>query len=289
MSLNDGKNNRIYISDLDGTLLRDDATLSSFSRDKLAELIEGGVNFTIASARSFSSLGTIVGEVPFRMPIIEINGAFITDYHTGEHLVINRIDDEIVERIFSCVREHGLQPFVSTFNGSADCLYFEKLINGGMEWYHGDRVANRDKRLRRVGDLTGVFGEKVISMNVMGKHDDVKCVAEVIEREVGDRLENFLFENPYSPGWWWLTIHDRKACKSIAIRELMELEGFGAGDLTVFGDNLNDVKMFQMAGRAIAVGNATDEIKGYADEIIGPNEVDSVVKYILKETGVGGA
>ncbi len=288
MNLNNGNNNRVYISDLDGTLLRDDATLSYYSRDKLAELIESGVNFTIASARSYTSLRPIVGEVPFRLPIIEINGAFITDYHTGEHLVINEIDSAIVGRIFACIREHGLWPFVSTFNGSQDCLYYEKLINGGMEWYHADRVSNRDKRLRRVGDLSGVFAEKVISMNVMGRHDDVKDLAEVLEREVGDGLENFFFENPYSPGWWWLTIHDRKACKSIAIRELMELEGFGAGELTVFGDNLNDVKMFKMAGRAIAVGNATDEIKSYADEVIGLNEDDSVVKYIMREVGGSG-
>lgn len=289
MSLNSSKNNHIYVSDLDGTLLRDDATLSSYARDKLGKLIDGGVNFTIASARSYSSLQPIVGKVPFRLPIIEINGAFITDYHTGEHLVINEIDSEIVSRIFCCVREHGLWPFVSTFNGSQDCLYYEKLINGGMEWYHNDRTVNRDKRLRQVGDLSGVFGEEVVSMNVMGRLEDVKDVADVLKREIGDGLENFFFENPYSPGWWWLTIHDRKACKSIAIRELMELEGFGAGELTVFGDNLNDVKMFRMAGRAIAVGNATDEIKGYADEVIGPNEDDSVVKFIMREVGGNSA
>ena len=56
--------------------------------------------------------------------------------------------------------------------------------------------------------------------------------------------------------------------------------------LTVFGDNLNDVNMFKMATKAVAVENATDEIKNYADEIIGPNESDSVIKYIMeKEKG----
>ena len=276
----------IYISDLDGTLLRDDATLSSYTRDKLTELIDAGVNFTIASARSFTSLRTIVGDIPFRLPIIEINGAFITDYHTGKHLIINEIEPEVAMRVFSYTREHNLMPFVVTFNGSADCVYYQEIINGAMQWYYNDRRANADKRLRHIDDITSAFTEDVISMNVMGAHEDVRHLAGLLEEEFSDKLENFFFENPYSPGWWWLTIHDIKACKSIAIRELLELAGFESENLTVFGDNLNDVKMFKMAARAVAVANATDEIKQYANHVIGSNEEDSVVKFILHESNL---
>jgi hypothetical protein len=56
--------------------------------------------------------------------------------------------------------------------------------------------------------------------------------------------------------------------------------------LVVFGDNLNDVRMFKMAARAVAVENASDEIKQYATEIIGPNEDDSVVKYVTEKEGL---
>lgn len=280
---------QIYISDLDGTLLRDDATLSSYARDKITELLDAGVNFTIASARSCTSLKMILGDIPFRLPIIEINGAFITDYHTGEHLIVNEIEPEVVRRVFSYTRQHDLMPFVVTFNGTEDCVYFQEIINGAMQWYHDDRRANNDKRLRHVDDITSVLDEDVISMNVMGAFDDVRHLADLLEKEFSDKLENFFFENPYSPGWWWLTIHEVRACKSIAITELLELKGFDAEHLTVFGDNLNDVKMFKMAAKAVAVENATDEIKQYATEIIGTNEEDSVVKYIADRFTAGNA
>ncbi len=286
MTLETSNEKQIYISDLDGTLLRNDATLSSYARDKLTELLGAGVNFTIASARSFTSLKMILGDIPFRLPIIEINGAFITDYHTGKHRVINEIEPEVAMRVFSYTREHDLMPFVVTFDGIEDCVYFQEIINGAMQWYHDDRRANSDKRLRHIDDITSAFKEDVISMNVMGAFDDVRHLADLLEKEFSDKLENFFFENPYSPGWWWLTIHEKKACKSIAIRELLELAGFESENLTVFGDNLNDVKMFKTAARAVAVANATDEIKQYANHVIGSNEEDSVVKFILQESNL---
>jgi Cof subfamily protein (haloacid dehalogenase superfamily) len=273
----------LYISDLDGTLLRDDATLSPYTRDKLTRLLDSGVNFTIASARSISSLRPILGDIPFRLPVIEINGAFITDYRTGRHLVVNKIDPDVARQIFGRILQHKLLPFVSTSNSVADCLYYQDLINGGMQWYFDDRTANGDRRLRRLSDLADAFSEDVVSMNVIGRRQEVGPLAAQLAQEFPNRLENFFFENPYSPGWWWLTIHDRTACKSIAIRELTRLHGFGMHNLTVFGDSLNDVKMFRMGARAVAVANATDEIKRHAHTIIGPNTDDSVVKFILAE------
>ena len=282
--MNDTDNNRIYISDLDGTLLRNDATLSSYTRQKICELLDSGIQFTIASARSINSLRPMLDGIPFQLPIIEINGAFITDFQTGRHLIVNKIESDIVEQVFSCITAHNLLPFVSTFNGHEDCLYFQDIITDAMQWYLNDRKANEDARLRHVDDITAAFNDDCISLNVMGPRQQVEHLAGQLDRELGDSLENFFFENPYSPGGWWLTIHDRKACKSIAIRELAELAGFRMDDLTVFGDNLNDVKMFKTAARAVAVANATDEIKQYAHHVIGSNQDDSVVKFILHDS-----
>ena len=88
-------------------------------------------------------------------------------------------------------------------------------------------------------------------------------------------------ENPYSPGWYWLTVFDSHATKDQAIMELMDRYGFTADNLTVFGDNDNDIGMFKLASRAIAVANAKDELKRYADQIIGLNDDDSVVRYLV--------
>jgi hydroxymethylpyrimidine pyrophosphatase-like HAD family hydrolase len=51
-------------------------------------------------------------------------------------------------------------------------------------------------------------------------------------------------------------------------------------DVTVFGDQLNDASMFQIAGRGVAVSNAVESIKGIAHQVIGDNESDAVVRYL---------
>ena len=63
--------NKIYISDLDGTLLRNDASLSSFSKNTLIELIDRGLIFTVATARSIASVREILRGLKLNLPVIE--------------------------------------------------------------------------------------------------------------------------------------------------------------------------------------------------------------------------
>ncbi|MHC4555172.1 MAG: HAD hydrolase family protein, partial [Planctomycetota bacterium] len=77
------------MSDLDGTLLQGDGTLSHYSRNALIELLEAGVHFTVASARAWGEIVPVLGDLPLTLPVIAINGAYLTDYKTGNHLVIN--------------------------------------------------------------------------------------------------------------------------------------------------------------------------------------------------------
>ena len=276
-------NQQIFISDLDGTLLHGDGTLSEFSRAKLTELLGAGVQFTVASARAWGEIVPVLGELPLLLPVIAINGAFITEYATGRHLVINNIENGFAETIYQHILDNQLLPFIVTHNGTEDCLYWQDLKNEQMQWYHDILHVHKDKRIRRIEDLKQVLAEKVIAFAVMGPREHVTALSELLAGEYPGLLENFLFENPYTPGHWWLTIHDQKACKSKAIKTLVEMTGHTVKNLTVFGDHINDIKMLQLAGTGVAVANAEDELKQHADQIIGRNEDDAVVKYIEEQ------
>ncbi|MBN1124014.1 MAG: HAD family phosphatase [Sedimentisphaerales bacterium] len=278
-------NKRIYISDMDGTLLRNDASLSDNSRRILTRLLGQGVAFTVASARSVIAIRQALGDLPLRLPVIAINGAFISDYATGRHLMINAMSPELVAEIYSRILKHECIPFISAFDGAQDRLYFSQLSNAGMQWYHDDRHNSGDDRLTFLEDLTHSIGrDHIVSLSVIGPQEEIAPLAYELEEELGNRLENHFFPNPYSPPWWWLTIHDKRSCKSQAVQQMVEYAGFSMDDLVVFGDNLNDVKMFQQTRRAIAVANGTEEIKQYATEVIGSNEEDSVVNYVLQDS-----
>ena len=276
-------NQKIFVSDLDGTLLRGVGTLSDYSRTVLTELLQNGVQFTVASARAWSEITPVLGDLPLRLPIIAINGAYLTDYATGNHLVINDIEHSLATAVYQHILKGQLLPFIVTHNGTEDCLYWQDLKNEQMQWYHDILHVHKDQRIRRIEDLKHALAEKVIAFAVMGPRETVTALSELLADEYPGLLENFLFENPYSPGHWWLTIHDQRACKSKAIRTLVEMTGHNLANLTVFGDHINDIKMFRLAIKAIAVANAELEVKAVADEIIGSNDDDAVVKYMLQE------
>lgn len=270
----------LYVSDLDGTLLTNEATLSPFSRNTLCQLLKEGMLFTVASARSVVSMAMMLEGVKLPLPVVEFNGAFLSDLETGRHEVINSLDPAVVEDIYCLLPEFGCIPFVSTFNGTEDCVYYNDIINEGMRWYLDDRLAKQDKRWRHTDNLRHSFGDQVVCLIIIGAADVLLELEAAVQERHGSLVEMHYYENQYSPGWYWLTIHDRRASKDQAIRVLQETYGLRDHRLVVLGDHNNDIKMFRIADCAVAVANATAELKQYATQIIGSNQEDSVVKYL---------
>lgn len=273
----------VYISDLDGTLLEPGGTLPLASRTALAQMLQGGLAFTVASARSVASIQTLLAGVPLTLPIIEFNGAFISNLATGRHEIVNALGPEVVEDVYRLAREYQCAPLVSTFSGAEDCVYYAQVGSAGMQWYRDDCAARNDSRWRLVDDFAQAFGEQVVCLTMIDKQDKLaELEAAIIARWAGG-VEMHLFENMYSPGWHWLTVHDRRATKDQAIAILRERYGLQNHRLTVFGDQINDLKMFAAADCAVAVANADPRVRARAHQTIGPNTDGSVARFIQNE------
>ena len=270
----------LYVSDLDGTLLRNDATLSQYSLTKLQQLIMDGLHFSVARARSVVSMQTILAGLDLRLPIIEFNGAFISDLHSGRHHIVNAIQSDIAESIFGDIEQKCQTPFISTFDGVEDHLYYSESSNAGEHWYVKNRIEHGDSRLCLTNNLINSFKEQIVCLTVIGGNEALSELELELRESYGIFVEIHHFENAYSPGWHWLTIHDKRATKDQAIRTMMDAYNLIDHELIVFGDQANDIKMFQDASHAIAVSNADDEVKSHATRVIGSNEEDSVVKFI---------
>ncbi len=126
---------QLYVSDLDRTLLSSTGLLSDFSRKHLTELLNSGLNFTVATARTVSEIRPVLGKLPLRLPVIAVNGAFLSDYQTGKHLAVNNLSSENASAIFDTIMRIGLHPFICAIEGDVDYIYYQSLINPAMEWF----------------------------------------------------------------------------------------------------------------------------------------------------------
>ena len=229
------------------------------------------------------SIREILEDLPLQLPVIGFNGGFISDIKTGKHQLIQRIEKGLVENLVAVIQDYGLLPFVSSFDGERDRLYFTGSLNGGMEWYLEERRSNRDPRLSQVDRLDSVLDQDVICLTVIGRQGELNEIEKTVKERYPLQVETHCYENQYSPGWFWLTLHDHRSTKDQAIRILQERHGLQDRKLTVFGDHLNDIKMFRSAHRSIAVENAVPELKVHAHQVIGPNHQDSVARFIEKD------
>ncbi|MCH2108972.1 MAG: Cof-type HAD-IIB family hydrolase [Polyangiaceae bacterium] len=282
---NPKKPSSLYLSDLDGTLLDHKGELSERTRQGLLKLLQEGIAFSVASARSYFSITKLFGDIPFQLPIIEFNGAFLTDYQTGEHLEINSLGRALGEEIFDRVRLAQQRPFVCSFNGEEDCLHYDELQNPGMVWYENRRRSAGDPRLRQTRDLRSTMQEEVVSLTVMDQGEaKIRSLHDELKLAYGDELQLYCYENEYSRDTWWLTIHHRNASKHIAMKTLRE-KFAPDHELVAFGDNVNDLLMLEHADRAIAVENAVPELLGLADQVVEHHAKDSVIRFIENDFG----
>lgn len=274
----------LFVSDLDGTLLRSDATLSPYARSRLAAWLDAGLNFTIATARAMPSIHSILGGLPLSLPVIELDGALVTDPTSGRHVTAQAIDANAAERILGVILDREVRPFVATLVADQVRLAYAELENAAMLWYRDEKLAKGDPRLEPMRDLANALVGTVLTFTILDRFEVVQRIREKVEL-IGS-VRAVCYEHPYCLGFWECSIRARAATKGAAIRALEVATGRRFRRLTVFGDHVNDIDMFRIADHAVAVENAAAELRELATELTESNDDDGVVRW-LERSGAG--
>jgi len=274
---------RFYVSDLDGTLLDDRARLSPFARSALSRLLAAGVAFTVATARSAPAVRAILGALPVPLPIIEQNGACVTDLATGRHLIVNAMPLEVGHRVLGHFRRFAVDPIVACIVDGVDRLLFESPSNAGTSWYIEEKRNSMDPRLEQAPKLGLDFSTRLLSLTTLVPEGVGRALAGALTAELDDDVQLRFGHNGYVPGFWELSVLGAGATKSAAIAALRQELGLHDAELVVFGDAENDIDMFRCADTAIAVENAAPELLAIATRVVGSNVADGVVRWLLDE------
>lgn len=271
---------RFYVSDLDGTLLDPQARLSDVTRAGLTELLAEGLAFTVASARHVTSIARILEGLPIQLPVVSSNGAFISDLRTGRHELVNAMEPALGEALYALVRRHDLMPFLATHGPLGDQVFWQEVRNEGQQRFVDERQRNADPRLRHTDHLHEALKDPLVSLLVVDRAEPLMALQADIEATCGDLVTTHLAEDIYFPGWPWLNVHDRRASKDQAIATLAERYALHERELVVFGDQVNDLSMLRAARHAIAMANASEDVKLAAHRVIGYHHEDAVLHYI---------
>lgn len=160
---------KLFVSDLDGTLLNNEQELSEKTVEIINNLIDKGMNFTIATARSLDSSCRIIKPLRLKLPMILMNGVYVYDPAAGENLVSNFVEKREAEEVLKFFEENDISPFVYTTNSQKENrVYYKGIFNKAQEGYTNDRLSKGDKRFRLVDDLKVSLDQDIIAIVCIG-------------------------------------------------------------------------------------------------------------------------
>ena len=272
----------LYVSDMDGTLLGDDSQLSRNTIDTLNRVIGplGGL-FTVATARTPATVVPLMQQVRATLPFVVIGGSAMWNPVTRAYEHTRWIDVDTVNAVARVFAAHHINPFIYRRHGPRMLIAHHY---GAMSRQEEDFVAaRRHLPLKRfiLGDpgYLHAQGEALLIFS-MNKYAVLQAIAADLQAQVPS-CSVMVYHDIFDESEGYLEIFTAGTSKAAAIREVAR--EVGATRVVVFGDNRNDITMMQAADYSVAVGNAFDEVKAVAGEVIGPNTADSVARWIEQD------
>ena len=266
----------IYITDLDHTFLRSDLSISDFSADvwnaKAKETI-----MSVATARSFQKSQELLKKLQINAPMILLDGAIII---TPERKVIDlkTIGKEIGDAIVDVGLQFDIDPFVIGVKDKElnEAFLYPRKLND----YQKDVLKGYKDDPRMQFNPENRTMEQNLKIVYFGYEDQLRPLYNEIVKIFGKTIEAKLSPEKYGGGYFLTLLHP-EGDKAHALSKVMEYMERDASDITVFGDSVNDIGMFKLAGTSVAVSNALDEVKAVADVILPhTNDEDAVAKYL---------
>ncbi len=266
----------IYITDLDHTFLRTDLSVSSFTQEVWNSMADDSI-LSIATARTYKKTAQFLKDIHINAPMILLDGALIA---TMDKKIIDTkfINKEVADVIIDEGGKFGIYPFVLAL---ADKNLNEAFLYSTVLNEHQKEVLTRyskDDNLKECKNIRAM--DENFKIVYMGEEQLLRKLALHVETIFGDTLKYILAPEAYV-GCYFLTILHKDADKSHGIKSVSEYVDFDLSKLTVFGDNFNDIGMFELAGSSVAVANAQEGVKKLADIILPhTNDEDAVAKYL---------
>jgi Cof subfamily protein (haloacid dehalogenase superfamily) len=277
----------VCVCDLDGTLLRPDATLSSFARDALNQLITAGVHVTVASGRSLQAVRALLDGALLRLPVIGLNGALISELDTGRHLLIQAVDPTPAQVSVAILAAHGASPVITSWDGLQDRVHHTETMNTATDWWVAEKREYGDPRLQLSQNLDAVARqEEVVLITGFVPDQAAGRLLERLRAELGEAAIIHAGQHIYCTGWIEFQIQHPDADKGHAVPQFLKLTGLSGSTVLACGDHLNDLGMFAIADESVAPANAHPSVLAAATATAASNDEDGVLHWLLNRAGL---
>ncbi|MEV0325032.1 HAD family hydrolase [Micromonospora echinospora] len=258
---------RLVATDIDGTLLGPDRTLSPYTARVLERISTQGTPVVLVTGRPIRWLQLVYDQLHAPLPAICANGAVVYDPATDEVLRADPLAPELLAEVARRLR--AAVPGVSLAVEVVDSRQMRHEAHFPLTWDADPTVI---RAIETPEELLAAPAVKLLAR--AGVQDPDRFTSVVAEALAG------LAEATHSSRSGLVEISASGVTKAAGLAWYCARQGLSARDVLAFGDMPNDVPMLTWAGRAVAVGNAHHAVLAIADEVTAANSEDGVATYL---------
>jgi Cof subfamily protein (haloacid dehalogenase superfamily) len=263
----------LVVSDVDGTLLTKDKTLTDRASAAVRRLHDAGLDFTITSSRPTIGMGFLIEPLQITLPIGAFNGSSIVDPKLNpieQHL----IPTAAAQRSLDVLNQFGVDIWLFTNE-----LWLTRHPDG-------EYVPAEKRAIRAAPTIVRDFTPYVsTACKIVGASSDAallqRCEA-AMQQAVGTQATAVRSQSYY------LDVTPPGCDKGTFVEAMAKRLGISTDAVATIGDMQNDLAMFRKSGMSIAMGNATDDVKRVASHVTSSNEDEGfagAIDMILKANG----
>jgi Cof subfamily protein (haloacid dehalogenase superfamily) len=276
-------------TDMDGTLLNSMQQISEENKAAILKAQKAGIEVVVATGRSYQEATYVLNKKGITCPIICVNGAEVRS-REGEVISATPISKQVAREVAAKLEEMDIYFEVYTDKGTysvdlekAVSILVDIVVTANPE-VDPEFVRQKAEARRRDGLVHPIDDYETLFKNDEFRiykflafsfdMDKLKAASESLKE-----LEDL---NVTKSGVENIEITHRNAQKGIALEAFVNARGISLSETMAIGDNFNDVSMFEKAGRAVAMGNASPGIKSLCDWVTDTNDESGVGKAILE-------
>ena len=265
----------LVVSDVDGTLLTKDKTLTDGARGAVRRLHEAGIGFTITSSRPTIGMRFLIEPLAITLPVGAFNGSSIVDPQLTpieQHL----IPASAAQRSLDVLDEFGVDIWLFT-----NKLWLTRRPDG-------EYVPHEKRAIRADPTIVGDFAPYLsTACKIVGSSSDAALLQRcevAMQQALGAEATAVRSQSYY------LDVTPPGCDKGTFVQAVAKRLGISTDAVAAIGDMQNDLAMFRVSGVSIAMGNATADVKKMATHVTASNEDEGFAKavdMILKNNGQG--
>ncbi|NLO46466.1 MAG: HAD-IIB family hydrolase [Clostridiales bacterium] len=268
----------LYISDLDGTLLNKNAMISDYSKSEIRRMVDGGAFFSVATARTSATVLRMMRDVPLNVPVVLMNGVCVYDTLSSRYIKIDMMGGETKKAAQAILASHNLFGFWYSLKKDELSTFFVKAGSAAAEDFIKERE-KYGKKFIKMKSFDECLDEPLVYYSICAEKEVIEAAARDLKTVKGLRVE--FYPDTYLENHLYLELCSANASKRSAVNFLRDKYGFER--IVSFGDNLNDLPMFEASDESCAMSNAMPEVKSRATRVIGSNDDDGVVKWMSRD------